>query len=97
MSHKYQSSAAPAVVIQSGIHRVWTCDQCGVKGEWNQNWSTWGSLHEDEHGRRLVVCSDKCRSSSDPSALWVKKYGETPRKFRVYAGGYLTRPTRRAA
>lgn len=73
---------------------TWTCDQCGATGPWGAGWSTWGSLHEAEEGRRVVVCSQKCRDSSDPTSLWIRKYGEPPRKFRAFAGGYMVAPCR---
>lgn len=72
--------------------RVWKCDHCGASGKWARNWSTWGSLSEAEEGRQLVLCSWSCQHASDPEALWLRKYGEPPRHFRSYAGGYLAAP-----
>lgn len=80
---------APA---SAGSVRVWICDQCGSTGQWSSAWSTWGSLHEEEEGRLLVVCSKQCRDAADPEALWIEKYGEPPRKFRSYAEGYMAAP-----
>ncbi len=92
-----QPEATPALAAAAGSERVWTCDQCGSTGPWTSAWSTWGSLHEAEVGRRLVVCSEVCRDASDPESLWLRKYGEPPRKFRSFAGGYMAAPCKNGA
>lgn len=87
-----QGQDGPPLAKRSGSARVWTCDQCGLVGQWTGEWSTWGSIHEDEAGRRLVVCSPECRSAADPEALWLRKFGEAPRKFRSSHGGNFAMP-----
>lgn len=47
--------------------RIWTCDNCGHTGPWNDNWLHKMVLHRKPvpHDEDLVVCSAKCAIELD--------------------------------
>ncbi len=54
--------------LSGGI--IHQCCMCGFCGVWNKNWSWYGNLREEGHGKRLdKLCSAKCRED------YCEKYG----------------------
>ena len=43
---------------------IHTCDICGDRSLWNENWSWWGSYEDLEEGNKIYkVCSAKCKAN----------------------------------
>ena len=47
--------------------RKYQCDVCGKVGFWNEDWSWYGSLADEETCPDLIphLCSDECRKVAD--------------------------------
>lgn len=50
--------------------RVHTCTECGREGFWDQNWTWYGSLQDEDEGTiRVKVCSPACMASAQAKGL----------------------------
>jgi hypothetical protein len=45
--------------------RVWVCAMCLGTGKWDESWSSYGSLYEQEAGFCVPTCSETCRATYD--------------------------------
>ena len=63
--------------------RVWTCTECGREGFWDEGWSWWGSLQDEDDGMiRHVMCSLACRASFERKPEFIAEQFRKPRRAR---------------